>query len=185
MIHLKQNNKPKAGERWKTAKTLHYTETTSPIHHLCPQHQHQYQCIVVLREEISMVLILHISGGKGSQASANIITSICILRCVLKWESRVRKMESESSKTSGTEETPFLDRATHKYCLMALMNISLVLKMGPAFCRMDRSSWRDKTLDRSSWDLSEMTKCLHVCVKMFTQVDGLQNIIAVPKKKKV
>lgn len=72
-------------------------------------------------------------------------------------------MESESSKTSGTEETPFLDRATHKYCLMALINISLVLKMGPAFCRMDRSSWRDKTLDRSSWDLSEMTKCLHVC----------------------
>lgn len=80
-------------------------------------------------------------------------TSICILRCVLKWESRVRKMESESSKTSGTEETPFLDRATHRYCLMALMNISLVLKMGPAFCRMDRSSWRDKTFDRSSWDL--------------------------------
>lgn len=61
------------------------------------------------------------------------LTSICILRCVLKWESRVRKMESESSKTSGTEETPFLDRATHRYCLMALMNISFVLKMGPAF----------------------------------------------------
>lgn len=73
----------------------------------------------------------------------------------MKWESRVRKMESESSKTSGTEETPFLDRATHRYCLMALMNISLVLKMGPAFCRMDRSSWRDKTFDRSSWDLRQ------------------------------
>lgn len=82
-------------------------------------------------------------------------TSICILRCVLKWESRVRKMESDSSKTSGTEETPFLDRATHRYCLMALMNISLVLKMGPAFCRMDRSSWRDKTFERSSWDLGQ------------------------------
>lgn len=73
----------------------------------------------------------------------------------MKWESRVRKMESESSKTSGTEETPFLDRATHRYCLMALMNISFVLKMGPAFCRMESSSWRDKTLDRSSWDLRQ------------------------------
>lgn len=62
-------------------------------------------------------------------------------------------MESESSKTSGTEETPFLERATHRYCLIALMNISLVLKMGPAFWRMDSSSWRDKTFDRSSWDL--------------------------------
>ena len=64
-------------------------------------------------------------------------------------------MESDSSKTSGTEETPFLDRATHRYCLIALMNISLVLKMGPAFCRMDRSSCRDKTFDRSSWDLRQ------------------------------
>ena len=83
-------------------------------------------------------------------SSGEDVTSICIFRCVLKWESRVRKMDSESSKTSGTEETPFLDRATHRYCLIALMNISLVLKMGPAFCRMDSSSWRDKTLDRSS-----------------------------------
>lgn len=64
-------------------------------------------------------------------------------------------MERESSKTSGTEETPFLDRATHRYCLMALMNISFVLKMGPAFCRMDNSSWSDSTFDRSSWDLRQ------------------------------
>lgn len=82
-------------------------------------------------------------------------TSICILRWVLKWDRRVRNMERESSKTSGTEETPFLDRATHRYCLMALMNISFVLKMGPAFCRMDRSSWSDSTFDRSSWDLRQ------------------------------
>ena len=73
----------------------------------------------------------------------------------MKWESSVRKMESESSKTSGTEETPFLDSATQRYCLMAFMNISLVLKMGPAFWRMDSSSWRDKTFDRSSWDLRQ------------------------------
>lgn len=71
----------------------------------------------------------------------------------MKWDRRVRNMERESSKTSGTEETPFLDRATHRYCLMALMNISFVLKMGPAFCRMDNSSWSDSTFDRSSWDL--------------------------------
>lgn len=73
----------------------------------------------------------------------------------MKWESSVRKMDRDSSKTSGTDETPFLDRATHRYCLMALMNISLVLKMGPAFCSMDSSSWRDKTFDRSSWDLEK------------------------------
>ena len=71
----------------------------------------------------------------------------------MKWDSRVRKMDRESSKTSGTEDTPFLDSATHRYCLMALMNISLVLKMGPAFCRMDISSCRDSTLERSSWYL--------------------------------
>ncbi len=83
-------------------------------------------------------------------------TSICILRCVLKLDRRVRKIDSDSSNTSGTEETPFLDSATHRYCLMALMNISLVLKMGPAFCRMDRRSCSERTLDRSSWDLQEV-----------------------------
>lgn len=73
----------------------------------------------------------------------------------MKWESSVRKMESDNSKTSGTEETPFLESATQRYCLMAFMNISLVLKMGPAFWRMDSSSWRDRTFDRSSWDLRQ------------------------------
>lgn len=65
----------------------------------------------------------------------------------------VRKMDRESSKTSGTDETPFLDSATQRYCLMALMNISLVLKMGPAFCRMESSSCSESTLERNSWDL--------------------------------
>lgn len=82
-------------------------------------------------------------------------TSICIFKCILKFERRVRKMARESSKTSGTEETPFLDKATQRYCLMALMNISCVLKTGPAFCNTDRSSCRETTLDRSSWDLAE------------------------------
>lgn len=70
----------------------------------------------------------------------------------------VRKMDRESSKTSGTEETPFLDSATHRYCLMALMNISLVLKMGPAFCRMESSSCSESTLERNSWDLEKEKK---------------------------
>lgn len=80
-------------------------------------------------------------------------TSICIFRCTLKCDSNVRKMASESSKTSGTEETPFLERATHRYCLMALTNMSCVRKMGPAACSTDSSSWSDTTLERSSWDL--------------------------------
>lgn len=80
-------------------------------------------------------------------------TSICIFRWVLKFERRVRNMESESSKTSGTDETPFFDSATQRYCLIALINISFVLKTGPAFCRMDRSNCNERIFDRSSWDL--------------------------------
>jgi hypothetical protein len=37
--------------------------------------------------------------------------------------------------------------------LIALMNISWVLKTGPAFCNTERSSCRETTLERSSWDL--------------------------------
>lgn len=62
-------------------------------------------------------------------------------------------MASDSSKTSGTEETPFLDKATHRYCLMALANISWARKTGPAPCSKDSSSCRETTLDRNSWDL--------------------------------
>lgn len=62
-------------------------------------------------------------------------------------------MERESSKTSGTDETPFFESATHRYCLIALINISFVLKTGPAFCRMDRSNCNERILDRNSWDL--------------------------------
>ncbi|TNN33484.1 hypothetical protein EYF80_056355 [Liparis tanakae] len=49
---------------------------------------------------------------------------LAAFKWTLKWESSVRKMASESSNTSGTEETPFLDSATHRYCLMAFTNIS-------------------------------------------------------------
>lgn len=83
------------------------------------------------------------------------LTSICIFKWVLKFDSSVRKMASESSNTSGTEETPFLDSATQRYCLIALMNISCVLKTGPAFCSTERSSCRDTILERSSWDLEK------------------------------
>lgn len=65
-------------------------------------------------------------------------TSICILRCILKLDRRAKKMARDSSKTSGMELTPFFDKATHKYCFMAVMNISLDLNTGPAFCRIDR-----------------------------------------------
>lgn len=80
-------------------------------------------------------------------------TSICILRCTLKWESRVRKMARDSSNTSGTEETPFLESATHRYCLMAFTNISWVRNTGPAPCSTDSNSCRETTLERNSWDL--------------------------------
>ena len=62
-------------------------------------------------------------------------------------------MEAGNALTCGTEETPFLDSATHKYCLIALMNISLVWNTGPAFWRMESSSCRDRILERISCDL--------------------------------
>lgn len=81
------------------------------------------------------------------------ITSICIFKCVLKFESKVRNIERESSNTSGTDETPFLDNATQRYCLIALMNISFVLKTGPAFCKIDSSNCSERIFDRNSCDL--------------------------------
>lgn len=65
----------------------------------------------------------------------------------------MRKIFKESSNTWGTLDTPFLPRATHKYCLMAEMKRSSVRNTGPEFCRMDRRSSRDSILERSSWDL--------------------------------
>ena len=68
-------------------------------------------------------------------------------------ESSARNIASESSKTSGTEETPFLERATQRYCLIAVTNISFALNTGPAFWRIDNRRWRDRIFERSSWDL--------------------------------
>ena len=49
-------------------------------------------------------------------------------KCVLNFMSRERKMARESSKTSWTLETPFLERVTQRYCFTAEMNISLDLQ---------------------------------------------------------
>ena len=80
------------------------------------------------------------------------------MRCVLNDDSKVKKMASESSNTAGTEETPFLDKATQRYCLMAVTNISWEQNTGPAFWRQDNINSRDRILDRSSWDLKTHTK---------------------------
>lgn len=92
-------------------------------------------------------------------------TSICIFRWTLKCDSKVRKMASDNSKTSGTDETPFLDSATHRYCLMALTNISWVRKTGPAPCSTESSSCRETILDRNSWDLQGQRSCT-VCASV-------------------
>jgi len=39
-------------------------------------------------------------------------------------DSNVRKIANDNSNTAGTEETPFFDNATQRYCLMAVTNIS-------------------------------------------------------------
>lgn len=83
----------------------------------------------------------------------NALTSTCIFKWSLNRESRARKMARESSKTSGTEETPFLLSATHRYCLMAVTNMTLPRNTGPADCRMDKSRCSERTFDLSSCDL--------------------------------
>lgn len=84
------------------------------------------------------------------------LTSICIFKCCLKLDNKVRKIASDNSKTCGIDEAPFFDNATQRYCLIALINISFVWKTLPAFWRMDSSSCRDRILDRNSWDLQHM-----------------------------
>ena len=68
----------------------------------------------------------------------------------MKLLNKARKMERESSTTMATLDTPFLERATHKYCLTAETYTSVVMKTGPAFCRMEASNSRLKILERSS-----------------------------------
>ena len=92
-------------------------------------------------------------------------TSTCIFRCVLNEESKERKMERDSSKTWGILDTPFLLRATQRYCLTADIKTSSVRNTGPEFCRMDKRSSRERILERSSWDLC-VCVCVCVCARM-------------------
>lgn len=110
-------------------------------------------------------------------------TSICIFRWLLKYESRVRNIAKDSSKTAGTEETPFFDKATHKYCLMALINMPWVRKTGPAFWRHDKSSSKERIFDLSSWDLQnkDTSKCqwlvfILVLIQLLSQLTLFQVI---------
>lgn len=78
------------------------------------------------------------------------LTSICIFKCVLNRDSRDKNIASESSNTSGTDDVPLLDKATHKNCLIAVINIGLVRNTGPAFCKMDNKRCKDKIFERNS-----------------------------------
>lgn len=48
---------------------------------------------------------------------------------------------------------PLLDNATHKNCLIAVINIGLVRNTGPAFCKIDNKRCKDRIFERSSCDL--------------------------------
>lgn len=119
---------------------------------LLPRKMHHNDCSWQKFQSI-FSLFSTISHKNDTVHDSTFCTSICIFRWTLKCESKVRKMASESSNTSGTEETPFLDSATHRYCLMALTNISWVRNTGPAPCSTESNSCRETTLERNSWDL--------------------------------
>lgn len=74
-------------------------------------------------------------------------TSICIFKCTLKRASSARNNARDNSNTSGTEETPFFDNATQRYCFMAITNISLERNTGPAFCSIPRSNCKERIFD--------------------------------------
>ena len=104
--------------------------------------------------------------SEGKQGKERGLTSICIFKCCLKFESSVRKMARDSSNTLVTDDTPFFESATHRYCLIALMNISLVRNTGPAFWSIDSRSCRDSTLERSSCDLQQASSLINVWPKL-------------------
>ena len=80
-------------------------------------------------------------------------TSICILRCALKFERSATKMARLRWNTSGMGDTPFLLRARQRYCLMAVLNVSWLRNTGPAFCTIDSNISNERIFERSSWDL--------------------------------
>lgn len=82
------------------------------------------------------------------------LTSICIFKWVLNRDNRDKNIARDNSNTSGTDEVPLLDNATHKNCLIAVINIGLVRNTGPAFCKIDSKRCKDKIFERSSCDLN-------------------------------
>lgn len=66
---------------------------------------------------------------------------------------RDKNIANESSNTSGTDDVPLLDNATHKNCLIAVINMGLVRNTGPAFCKIDNKRCKDKIFERNSCDL--------------------------------
>lgn len=91
---------------------------------------------------------------------------ICIFRCVLKFDNKVRNMERESLKIFGIDEISFFERVIYRYCLIVLINILFVLKIGFVFCRMDRSNCNERILDRNLWDLKRKKKKVEYMVDL-------------------
>lgn len=81
------------------------------------------------------------------------LTSICIFKCVLNRDRSDKNIANDSSNTSGTDDVPLFDKATHKNCLIAVINIGLVRNTGPAFCNIDNKRCKDRIFERSSCDL--------------------------------
>ena len=86
-----------------TTHTLHYPHTLTPTHTITPL------------------------------SNSFLLTSTCILRCVLKEDRSTVKMDRDSSKTAGTAEVPFLDRERQSCCLMSVRKGPPVRKTGPLF----------------------------------------------------
>ena len=82
-----------------------------------------------------------------------------------------RKRARESSATSVTLEAPSRLRATHRHCRTTERKTGCSRKTGPAFCTTDKRSCRDKSLDRSSWDLKRGVLLVEYFKKEYT---GLQ-----------
>mmetsp|Transcript_33177 Transcript_33177/g.84228 ORF Transcript_33177/g.84228 Transcript_33177/m.84228 type:complete len:328 (-) Transcript_33177:1286-2269(-) len=77
-------------------------------------------------------------------------TPISALIDALNLDSSDRKMEQHSCSAAGTLEDVFLSRLTHRYCLMAPMNFSERLNVGPLFSSSTLSSSSASTLPRTA-----------------------------------
>ena len=80
----------------------------------------------------------------------------------------MRNIDNDNSNTAGTALTPFFDRATHRYCLMALMNTFSVQKVGLEFCNIINNNSNESIFERSSCDLDN--KVLRILVIIYLKV---------------